>query len=350
MRYRILGGTGIEVSAYCLGTMMLGKWGNTDHAEGEAMIHAALDAGINFIDTADVYSAGESEEIVGKAIKNRRDEVVLATKVNGIMGPGGNNRGNSRRWIRHEVEQSLRRLDTDWIDLYQIHRPDPRCDIEETLSVLSDLVHEGKVRAIGCSTFPPESIVEAHWAAERRGLERFRCEQPPYSLLARGVEAGVLPVCERYAMGVIAWSPLAGGWLSGKYRQGHSVDMTMGRATLQPKRFDPNLPANQHKMETVGKLEAVATEAGMPLKHLAMSFVVSHPAVTAAIIGPRTMDQLQDLLAGSAITLDDATLDRLDEIVPPGTTVNEADAGWQVESITQSWRRRRPLGWRAAAE
>ncbi len=348
MRYRTLGGTGVEVSPYCLGAMMLGQWGNPDHDEGVRIVHAALDAGINFIDTADVYSAGEAEEIVGKALKGRRDDVVLATKVHGSMGPGQNRSGNSRRWIRYEVEQSLRRLGTDWIDLYQIHRPEPRTDIEETLSVLTDLVREGKVRAIGCSTFPAELIVEAHWAAERRALERFRCEQPPYSLFARGIEAGVLPVCERYGMGVIAWSPLAGGWLMGKYRHGQEVDMTTGRAARLPQRFDPSLPANQQKLDLVEKLEAVAAEAGVSLRHLALAFVVTHPAVTAAIIGPRTMDQLEDLLSGLEVTLDDATLDRLDEIVPPGITVNPADAGWQSESVTQAWRRRRPLETRGA--
>ncbi|MGA3214248.1 MAG: aldo/keto reductase [Acidimicrobiales bacterium] len=349
MRYRTLGGTGIEVSAYCLGAMMLGEWGNPDHDDGVRIVHAALDAGINFIDTADVYSAGESEVIVGKALKGRRDDVVLATKVHARMGPGENRSGNSRRWIRYEVEQSLRRLGTDWIDLYQIHRPDPRTDIEETLSVLTDLVREGKVRAIGCSTFPAELIVEAHWAAQRRCLERFRCEQPPYSLFARGIEAGVLPVCERYGMGVIVWSPLAGGWLTGKYRHGQEVDMTSGRASRIPQRFDPSLPANQTKLDLVQALEAVASEAGVPLRHLALAFVVAHPAVTAAIIGPRTMDQLTDLLAGATVTLDDATLDRLDEIVPPGVTLNPADAGWQSESVTEAWRRRRPREWRAAS-
>jgi aryl-alcohol dehydrogenase-like predicted oxidoreductase len=348
MRYRTLGSTGIEVSTYCLGAMMLGEWGNPDHEDGVRIVHAALDAGINFIDTADVYSAGESEEIVGKALKGRRDDVVLATKVHGGMGEGKNRSGNSRRWIRYEVEQSLRRLGTDRIDLYQIHRPDPKTDVEETLSVLTDLIREGKVRAIGCSTFPAELIVEAHWAAERRGLERFRCEQPPYSLFARGIESGVLPVAERYGMGVIAWSPLAGGWLTGKYRRGKEIDMSSGRATRLPERFDPSLPENQRKLDIVDKLDAVATEAGVPLRHLALAFVTAHPAVTSAIIGPRTMDQLQDLLGGQEVVLDDATLDRLDEIVPPGVTINPADAGWQGEWITDAGRRRRPLGSRAA--
>ena len=252
MRYRTLGETGIQVSAYCLGAMMLGEWGNKDHDDGVRIVHAALDGGINFVDTADVYSHGESEEIVGKALKGRRDDVVLATKVNFEMGPGKNNSGNSRRWIRYEVEQSLRRLGTDWIDLYQIHRPDPRTDIEETLSVLTDLIREGKVRAIGCSTFPAEMIVESHWAAERRGFERFRCEQPPYSLFARGIEAAVLPVCERYGMGVIAWSPLAGGWLTGKYRHGAEIDMTSGRASSDPAAFRPG-PSRQSAQAGPGR-------------------------------------------------------------------------------------------------
>jgi aryl-alcohol dehydrogenase-like predicted oxidoreductase len=348
MRYRTLGGTGIQVSTYCLGTMMFGGWGNPDHDDSIRIIRAALDAGINFVDTADAYSAGESEEIVGKALAGRRDDVVLATKVHFKMGDDVNRGGNSRRWIRYEVEQSLRRLGTDRIDLYQIHRPDPRTDIEETLSVLTDLVHEGKVRAFGCSTFPAEQIVEAHWAAERRRLERFRCEQPPYSLFARGIETAVLPVCQRYGMGVIASSPLAGGWLTGKYRHGKDIDMSSGRASRIPQRFDPAIPANQHKLDLVDQLDAVASDAGVALNHLALAFVVTHPAVTSAIIGPRTMEQLQDLLAGADVELGDDTLDRLDEIVPPGLTANPADAGWQNEDLTDPARRRRPSRDRAA--
>src|SRR4051812_23662421 len=208
-----LGTTGIQVSRYCLGAMMLGAWGNRDHDDCVRIIHTALDAGINFVDTADVYSAGESEEIVGKALKGRRDDVVLATKFHAPMGDDPNMKGNSRRWIVREVENSLRRLQTDWIDLYQVHRPDPSADIDETLGALSDLVHQGKVRYLGSSTFPAEAIVEAQWVAERRGRERFVCEQPPYSILARGIEAAVLPAVRRYGMGAIVWSPLAGGWL-----------------------------------------------------------------------------------------------------------------------------------------
>jgi aryl-alcohol dehydrogenase-like predicted oxidoreductase len=351
MRYRTLGSTGIQVSPYCLGAMMFGGWANADQADGVRIIHKALDAGINFVDTADVYSRGDSEEIVGKALKGRRDSVVLATKVHGTMGDDPkdpNQQGNSRRWIAYEVEQSLRRLGTDYIDLYQIHRPDPRTDIEETLSALSDLVHVGKVRSIGSSTFPAEQIVEAQWAAERRGFERFRCEQPPYSLFTRGIEASVLPTCEKYGMGVIAWSPLGGGWLTGKYRRGVEIDMNTGRPSRLPARFDPTRPENQRKLDLVEELESVAAGAGVSLTHMAIAFVIAHPAVTSAIIGPRTMEQLDDLLAGIDTSLDDATLDRLDEIVKPGRNTNTADAGWESPALSQARRRRRPPKLRGA--
>jgi aryl-alcohol dehydrogenase-like predicted oxidoreductase len=350
MRTRTLGTTGIEVSTYCLGAMMFGAWGNPDHEESIRIIHRALDGGINFIDTADVYSGGESEEIVGKALKGRRDDVVLATKVHGTMGAGPNRSGNSRLWITAEVENSLRRLQTDHIDLYQIHRPDPRTDVEETLSALTDLIRQGKVRAIGCSTFPPEMIVEAHWAAERRGLERFRTEQPPYSIFVRGIESGTLPVAQRYGMGVIVWSPLGGGWLTGKYRKDRPADMNKGRASRLPQRFDPALPGNARKAELVEELEKIAADCGITLTHLAMGFAVAHPAVTSAIIGPRTMEQLEDTLAGASVELDDETLDRIDSLAPPGRNLNSADSGWELPDLSQSWRRRRPGGRRAAGD
>ncbi|MER5651289.1 aldo/keto reductase [Streptosporangium sp. NPDC002524] len=348
MRYRVLGGTGIEVSVHCLGAMMFGAVGNPDHDDCVRIIHAALDRGVNFVDTADMYSAGESEEIVGKALKGRRDDVVLATKVHFRMGKGPNRSGNSRRWILKEVEESLRRLGTDWIDLYQIHRPDHSTDIEETLSVLSDLVRQGKIRAFGCSTFPAEEIVEAHNVAERRGLQRFRTEQPPYSLLARGIEAGVLPVCQRYGMGVLTWSPLASGFLTGRYRKGQPVDLSTGRASLMPARFDPSIPENAAKLDVVEKLVELATDIGCSLPELAVAFAAAHPAVTSVITGPRTMDQLEGLLKGASLTLDDATLDRIDEIVPPGTNVYHPDGAWRPPSLTDPARRRRPLAERAA--
>ncbi|WP_436757802.1 aldo/keto reductase [Streptosporangium sp. V21-05] len=348
MRYRVLGGTGIEVSVHCLGAMMFGAVGNPDHDDCVRIIHAALDQGVNFVDTADMYSAGESEEIVGKALKGRRDDVVLATKVHFRMGKGPNRSGNSRRWIIKEVEESLRRLGTDWIDLYQIHRPDHSTDIEETLSALSDLVRQGKIRAFGCSTFPAEEIVEAHNVAERRGLQRFRTEQPPYSLLARGIEAGVLPVCRRYGMGVLTWSPLASGFLTGRYRKGQPIDLSTGRASLMPARFDPSIPVNAAKLDVVEKLVEVATDIGCSLPELAVAFAAAHPAVTSVITGPRTMEQLEGLLKGASLTLDDATLDRIDEIVPPGTNVYHPDGAWRPPSLTDTALRRRPLAERAA--
>ncbi len=349
MQMRALGGTGIKVSAYCLGAMMFGAWGNKDHDESIRIIHAALDGGINFIDTADVYSAGESEEIVGKALKGRREDVILATKAHGTMGPDPNHGGTSRRWLVREVENSLRRLQTDYIDLYQVHRPDPATDIDETLGALSDLVRSGKVRAIGSSTFPADQIVEAQWVAETRGHVKFRCEQPPYHIMAREVERSVLPACAKYRMGVIAWSPLAGGWLTGKYRKAEDIDLTRGRPGRLPARFDPSIPGNARKLEVVERLATLADDAGVSMTHLAMAFVMAHPAVTSAIIGPRTMDQMADLLAGAEVQLDDAVLDAIDEIVPPGHNVNPNDWGYLPPSLVQASERRRPAGARGAA-
>src|SRR5579871_3032726 len=304
MQYRTLGRTGIKVSAYCLGAMMFGSLGNPDHDDGVRIIHKALDAGINFIDTADRYSRGESEEIVGKALKGRRDNIVLATKVNGMMGDDPNQQGNSRRWIIREVEDSLRRLQTDYIDLYQIHRPAPDTDIEETLSALTDLMQAGKVRAIGSSTFPASEIVEAQWVAERRGLARFRTEQPPYSILNRGIEREVLPVCQRYGMGVLVWSPLAKGMLTGRIRKGQETDLR--RATIFTSFSD------EARLDAVERIIPVAEKAGLRMTHLAIAFAIAHPGVTSAIIGPRTMEQLDDLLAGVDVALSDEILDRID--------------------------------------
>jgi len=341
--YRDLGGTGVKVSPLCLGAMMFGAWGNTDHEDSARIIHRALDAGINFIDTADVYSRGESEEIVGKALAGgRRDSVVLATKVHGKMGEDPNEYGNSRRWIMREVENSLRRLKTDWIDLYQIHRPEPDTDVDETLGALSDLVKAGKVRHVGSSTFPAYMIVEAQWTAERRGRERFRCEQPPYSLLTRGIEADVLPVCAEYGMGVIVWSPLAGGWLSGRYRKDGESPGSSRRAQMLPQRFDMSLPANQRKLEAVEALAKLAEDAGVSLVAMAIAFAIRHPAVTSAIIGPRTMEQLEGQLPALQASLGPDILDRIDEIVPPGVNVNPSDRGWDPPWLTDASLRRRP--------
>jgi aryl-alcohol dehydrogenase-like predicted oxidoreductase len=340
MNHRSLGRTGMQVTPLCLGAMMFGDWGNKDHDDSVRIIHRALDAGINFIDTADVYSRGESEEIVAKALAGgRRDNVILATKVHGTMGDDVNQYGNSRRWIMREVEDSLRRLKTDWIDLYQIHRPEPDTDIDETLGALSDLVRSGKVRAIGSSTFPPSQIVEAQWVAERRGRERFMCEQPPYSMLVRGVEAEVLPVCASYGMGVITWSPLAGGWLSGRWRKGQDTP-TSSRAERLPHRFDMSIPGNQRKLEATEQLALLAEQAGMSLIELAIAFVIRHPAVTSAIIGPRTMEQLESQLTAADVELADDVLDRIDEIVAPGTNLNPADTGLQNPALAPAARRR----------
>jgi aryl-alcohol dehydrogenase-like predicted oxidoreductase len=340
VEYRTLGRTGVKVSSLCLGAMMFGNWGNADHDDSVAIIHRALDAGINFIDTADVYSRGESEEIVGKALAGgRRDDVVLATKVHGDMGERPNQRGNSRRWIVREVEDSLRRLGTDWIDLYQIHRPEQDTDIEDTLSALTDLVRAGKVRYIGSSTFPASQIVEAQWVSRERRLERFASEQPPYSILARGVETDVLPTCLRHGIGVIPWSPLAGGWLSGRYRKGAEAPAS-SRSGRIPQRFDLELAANQRKLEAADALATLADEAGISLIELAIAWVINHPAVTAAIIGPRTIEHLDSQLPAAETTLDAALLDRIDEIVPPGLTINPADDGFANPSLQAPARRR----------
>jgi aryl-alcohol dehydrogenase-like predicted oxidoreductase len=340
MEHRTLGRTGVKVSPLCLGAMMFGAWGNPDHDDSVRIIHRALDAGINFIDTADVYSGGESEEIVGRALAGgRRDDVILATKVHMSMGDDPNRAGNSRRWIVRAVEDSLRRLKTDWIDLYQIHRPEPETDVDETLGALTDLVRAGKVRYVGSSTFPGSQIVEAQWTAERRGRERFVCEQPPYSILVRGAENDVLPTCRRHGMGVIPWSPLAGGWLSGRYRRG-TDSPTSSRADRLPHRFDLSLPGNQRKFEAADALAQLAEEAGVTLIELALAFVLRHPAVTAAIIGPRTLEHLESQLIAVDAVLSDDILDRIDAIVPPGVNLNPADGGWDNPDLRPEARRR----------
>jgi aryl-alcohol dehydrogenase-like predicted oxidoreductase len=339
---RVLGSTGVKVSPLCLGAMMFGAWGNPDHDESIQIIHRALDAGINFIDTADVYSAGESEEIVGKALAGiRRENLVLATKAHAEMGKDPNQKGNSRRWLIRECENSLRRLGTDYIDLYQIHRPDPTTEIDETLGALTDLIRAGKILYAGSSTFPASQIVEAQWTAQRRGRERFVCEQPPYSILVRGIESEILPVCRQYGMGVIPWSPLAGGWLSGRYRKDVDVPVSR-RAQRLPQRFDLDVPGNRAKLDAADALAKLADEAGLSLIHLALGFVLSHPAVTSPIVGPRTMEQLEGQLGAADIVLSSDVLDRIDEIVPPGVNLNPADRGYDTPALTDAALRRRP--------
>ncbi len=346
MEYRTLGTTGVKVSALCMGTMMFGQIGNTDRDECRRMVDAALEAGVNFLDTADVYSAGESEEILGEALKGRRDGVVLATKVHGQMTDDVNDRGNSRRWIVREVENSLRRLQTDHIDLYQLHRPDPDTAVEETLSALTDLVRQGKVRYFGTSTFPAFQIVEAQWASARHGLERFVCEQAPYSIFVRHVENDVLPVARSYGVGVIVWSPLAGGWLAGKYRRGQDTPddsraaRFLARSHATAPRFDQSRAGNQRKLDVVEDLAKLAADAGVSMASMAVAFTLAHPAVTSAIIGPRTPQQLEDALATADLRLDGATLDAIDALVPPGTTLEDADRGWTPPWMEATARRR----------
>ena len=337
MERRVLGGTGISVSEIALGAMMFGAGGNPDHGESIRVIQAALDAGINLVDTSDVYSGGESEIIVGQAIKGRRDEVVLATKFGLPMGDDPNRGGGSRRWIMQAAEDSLRRLGTDHIDLYQMHRPDPATPLEETLSALSDLVRAGKVRAIGSSTFPAELMVEAQWAADRRGSERFRTEQPRYSMLNRVNEAAVLPTARRYGMGVLTYGPLSSGWLSGR------ADPTRGHrsAGAGARVFDQDIPANRAKLEAVRQLSELAAEAGLALPHLAVAFVLAHPAVSAVLLGPRTMEQLESLLAGAGTVLGDDLLDRIDAVVAPGTEINPLDNYYTNPDLAAGRRRRR---------
>jgi aryl-alcohol dehydrogenase-like predicted oxidoreductase len=338
MEHRPLGRTGVQVSKLCLGTMMFGAWGNPDHDDSIRIIHRALGAGINFIDTADVYSAGESEEIVGKAIKDRRDDIVLATKFFMPMGEDPNMRGGSRRWIVRAVENSLRRLGTDYIDLYQVHRPDPAVDVEETLGALTDLVHQGKVRYIGSSSYAGSQIVEAQWTSRERDLERFRTEQPPYSLLTRGIELDVLPTAQRHGMGILTYSPLGGGWLSGSW-SADSSPTSPARQRLA-KRFDMALPENQRKLEAVQQLQQLADDAGVPMIELAIAFVVNHPGVTSAIIGPRTVEQLDSQLPAADVVLDHTTLDRVDEIIKPGVNLNPADTSYGEQVLQPALRRR----------
>ncbi|MFI8852396.1 aldo/keto reductase [Streptomyces sp. 891-h] len=339
MQYRTLGRTGIKVSPHALGTLMFATRMGNEPEESARIIHKALDAGINLLDTADAYA--DSEEVVGKALKGRRDNVVLATKFGLPTGEDPNQRGASRRWITTAVENSLRRLRTDYIDLYQIHRLDPATDFEETLSALTDLIRSGKVRAIGSSTTPASDIVEAQWVAERRNLERLRTEQPPYSLLDRGIEREVLPVAQRYGMGVMVWGPLAQGMLTGRVRR--SQENTLMRAGLFKHITD------ERRIDVVEQFVSLAEEAGMPLTHLAMAFTLAHPGVTSALAGPRTMAHLDDILAGLDVRLCDDLLDRIDQIVPPGTDVGTLDQNHIPPALQMAGLRRRPLDERAAA-
>ncbi|MBT2556043.1 aldo/keto reductase [Arthrobacter sp. ISL-5] len=338
MEYRSLGRTGVKVSPLCLGAMMFGPWGNEDRADSIRIIHGALDAGINFVDTADVYSGGVSEEIVGQALEGRRDDVFLATKFFMPMDQDDpNQRGSSRRWIIREVENSLRRLNTDYIDLYQVHRPSPDTDVEETLGALTDLVRQGKVRYIGSSSYSGSQIVEAQWMSRERNLERFVTEQPPYSILVRGIEEDILPAAQRHGMGILTYSPLSGGWLSGRWRKDSASAPT---SSARPgARFDMTSPANQRKLDIVEELAQLAEQAGMTLIDLAIAFVINHPGVTSAIVGPRTMEQLESYLPAAQVNLSADVLDRIDKLVAPGVTVNPDDNSYGANELTAQARR-----------
>jgi aryl-alcohol dehydrogenase-like predicted oxidoreductase len=338
MEYRLLGRTGVSVSPLCLGTMMFGPWGNNDRADAVRVIHRALDAGINFVDTADVYSGGVSEEITGEALQGRRDEVVLATKFFMPMDDRPNHSGGSRKWIMQEAENSLRRLKTDYIDLYQVHRPSATTDVEETLGALTDLVRQGKVRYIGSSSYSASQIVEAQWVSRERNLARFVTEQPPYSILVRGIEEDVLPTTQRYGMGTLTYSPLSGGWLSGRWRK--DAAGAPASAARPSARFDMSSPANQRKLDIVEELAQLAEHAGMTLIEMAIAFVLNHPGVTSAIVGPRTMEQLESYLPAADLTLPTDVLDRIDELVAPGVTINPEDNSYGTHELTPEARRR----------
>ncbi|MEU4397470.1 aldo/keto reductase [Micromonospora orduensis] len=316
MQYRTLGRTGVQVSTLALGAMNFGSLGRVTQDEATALVDAALDAGVNLVDTADMYSQGESEEMVGKAIAGRRDDIVLATKAGMPMGDERNHQGSSRRWLVTELDNSLRRLGVDHVDLYQIHRWDPRTSDEETLSALTDLQRAGKIRYFGSSTFPAYRIVQAEWTARERHLGRYVTEQPSYSILQRGIETHVLPVTEEYGLGVLAWSPLASGWLSGAIRSGREI--STHRSAVLPQRFDTTIPANQARLDAVERLAVVADEAGLTMIQLALGFVTAHPAVTSAIIGPRTMEHLRSQLDAADTVLSADVLDAIDGIVAPG--------------------------------
>jgi aryl-alcohol dehydrogenase-like predicted oxidoreductase len=330
MEYRNLGHTGLKVSPLCLGAMMFGAWGNPDHEASIRIIDSALDSGINFIDTANGYSEGESEVIVGKALKDRREGTVLATKVWAPVGPGANQRGLSRKAIQEQVENSLRRLGTDVIDLYQIHRPDPTTPLEETLSTLNDLVRQGKVRYLGLSTnhyegsalwekrFSAWEIVETLWLSERHGWERFVAIQPPYSILRRTMELEHFPMSLKLGLGNIVWSPLEGGWLSGKYRRGGENPLDSNRAEKWI--GDLGNPKFQRRLDVVEQLLPMAEAKGISLARLANAWALRHPAVTSVILGPRTQEQLDDSLEAVNVTFTDEEIAAIDRLVAPGTS------------------------------
>ncbi|RMB87035.1 aldo/keto reductase [Streptomyces shenzhenensis] len=338
METRILGGTGLPVSVFGFGAMNLGTWGGTDQADADRLVGQALDAGITLFDTADIYSFGESEQLLGKALGARRDDIVLATKGRNSVGDDPLTGGASRRWLYKAVENSLRRLGTDYIDLYQVHRPDWATDHDETLAALTDLQREGKIRSFGSSTYPAHAVVEAQWIARDLSLTRFTTEQVAYSVFDRCVEADIFPVAQKYRIGILIWSPLANGWLAGAVKRGHA---DTHRSKLGGG-FDLSTPESQRKLDVVDSLQEIADELGISLAELSLAFVKSHPAVTTVLVGPRTEHHLQQNLRSADLTLDDSVLDRIDQLVAPGTDIAPADRFPVVPpQITETRLRRR---------
>jgi aryl-alcohol dehydrogenase-like predicted oxidoreductase len=333
MEYRPLGRSGITVSHLTLGAMMFGAMGNQDRDECARIVHRALDAGITTINTADGYSAGQSEEILGEALAGgRRDEVVLTVKFGVKLDGNPNHGGGSRRWINQAIDGSLRRLKTDHIDVYELGAPDPDTDIDETLGALTDLVAAGKIRSFGTSKMPPSQIVEARDIATRRGHGVFRVEEAPYSILNRVVEYDLLPTSQRLGIGILAFSVLGGGWLSGRYRSGQTV-ATSGPRSHRPQ-MDAAAPENAAKFAAADALGDLADKNDLTLIQLATAWTANHPAVSSVVIGPRTMEQLEGYLAADGVQLSTEVLDRIDEIVSPGVTIDVADAMWAYGTRT----------------
>lgn len=318
MEYRSLGRTGVMVSPLCLGAMNFG--GPTGADESIRIINRALDGGINFIDTANVYNAGESERIVGRALKEngRRDQIVLATKVHGVVGEGPNERGDSRYHILRACEDSLRRLQTDRIDLYQLHRPPMTMPQDETLRAFDDLVHSGKVVYIGCSTHPAWMVMEALAVSEKYHLARYISEQPPYNLLDRRVENELVPLCQKYGLAVLPWSPLAGGVLTGRYPPGEQY-ADGSRATRAGPVFQERI--SNRGRDVAVKVAEMAKPRGMTAAQFALLWLKDQPGVTAPIIGPRTMEHLESFLPLMDSKLDDADRPLFDALVHPGNAV-----------------------------
>lgn len=348
MDQRPLGETGIWVSELCLGAMMFGAMGNTDQNETVSIVHRALDAGINFFNTADGYSHGESEQVLGKALAGgRRGESVISVKTGLVLDGNNNHGGGSRRWLNQAVEGSLRRLNTDYIDVYELGVPDAATDLDETLGALTDLVRAGKIRSFGTSKQPPSRLVEARALAERRGHGFFRTEEVPYSMINRAVEYDLLPTCQRLGTGVLAFGALGGGWLSGRYQDTSAATGAGSPVRARLSNLDASDPANAAKLRAVQALGVLAQKAGLTLIQLATAFVLRHPGVSSAVIGPRKLDHIEGYLAVEGVRLSEDVLDEIDTIVAPGVSIDIADTMWRIGSpalLPQNRRRNESTG------